>query len=68
MLPRTALAIMGTLPDMKAIPLVEPEVSHEVGLIVADRDPPTPVAAAAVRVAETLALGAIVDKLTWPTN
>jgi DNA-binding transcriptional LysR family regulator len=67
-LPKTVLAVIGQLPDMRAIPLVEPEVSHEVGLIVADRDPPTPVAAAAVRVAESLALGAIVDKLTWPTN
>src|SRR5262249_27573669 len=53
-LPKTVLAVMGHLPDMKAIPLVEPEVSHEIGLIVADREPATPVAAAIVRVAESL--------------
>lgn len=65
-LPKTLLAVIGNLPDMIAIPLVEPEVSHEVGLIVADREPPTPVAAAAVRVADSLTLGATIDKLSWP--
>jgi len=65
-LPKTLLAVIGNLPDMIAIPLVEPEVSHEIGLIVADREPPTPVAAAAVRVADSLTLGATIDQLTWP--
>ena len=35
-------------------PLVEPDASQSVGLIVPDRDPPTPLAAAFLAVAESV--------------
>ncbi len=65
-LPRTVLAVMGQLPGMRAVPLVEPEVSHEVGLITADRDPATPVSAAVMRIAESLHIAGVLDHLSWP--
>ena len=52
-LPEVLVTALGTLPGVRAIPLVEPTASHSVGLIVPDRDLLAPVAAALVAIAAT---------------
>src|SRR3990170_5902405 len=41
-MPQYILEILGTDPGIKAIPLMEPEVAHSVGLVALDRDPVGP--------------------------
>ena len=41
-LPQTFLSLFGEPAGSRAIPLVQPEVSHSVGLVVPDREPLTP--------------------------
>jgi hypothetical protein len=36
------LQTLGNDPDLKAIPLKEPELAHSVGLVILDRDPIAP--------------------------
>lgn len=52
-LPHTAL-LLGEMPDIAAIPLVEPTAAHLVGLVASDRDPLTPVARALLQLAPAL--------------
>ncbi|MBX9682959.1 MAG: LysR family transcriptional regulator [Hyphomicrobium sp.] len=41
-MPHYILDILGNDPGLKAVPLLEPEVSHSVGLVTVDRDPLAP--------------------------
>jgi DNA-binding transcriptional LysR family regulator len=41
-MPQYILNIFGREPGMRAIPLVDPEVAHSVGLVIQDRDPLAP--------------------------
>lgn len=41
-MPHYLLNLLGSDPGLKAIPLVEPEVAHSVGLVIQDRDPVAP--------------------------
>ncbi len=45
-LPHTITYLLGQHHGLLMLPLVEPSVTHEIGLIVPDRDPVTPVASA----------------------
>jgi DNA-binding transcriptional LysR family regulator len=45
-LPATALTLLGNIPGMCSLHLIEPDASHAVGLIVPDRDPMTPIVTA----------------------
>jgi DNA-binding transcriptional LysR family regulator len=45
-LPHTYLAVMGELEGLKSLPLVEPDARHQVGLVVAEREPLQPLARA----------------------
>ncbi len=44
--PGQLLAFMAPLPDLVALPLVEPEAAYLVGTVYSDRDPPVPLAEA----------------------
>jgi DNA-binding transcriptional LysR family regulator len=50
-LPQTFFALFGDPSGLRAIPLVEPDVSHSVGLVVPDREPLTPSARHLVQLA-----------------
>jgi hypothetical protein len=47
---------------MRAIPLVEPEPTHVIGLAIADREPAPPIAQALMVAARKQKLQAIVDR------
>jgi DNA-binding transcriptional LysR family regulator len=53
-LPEALVTTLGPLTGVRAVPLVEPDASHSVGLIVADRDPLTPLGAAILKIAEAV--------------
>jgi DNA-binding transcriptional LysR family regulator len=61
-LPHATLYVFGALPGVRVIPLVEPDASQELGLIVPDRQPLTPVARAFLDVAKTLDVQRIIDE------
>jgi DNA-binding transcriptional LysR family regulator len=46
-IPEYFLDVMGPISDVQAVPLTEPEVEHKVGLVAVDRDPISPLIAAA---------------------
>ncbi|XSG82969.1 MAG: LysR family transcriptional regulator [Methyloligella sp. ZOD6] len=54
-MPAKLAQIMGLTATMRAVPIVEPEVSHTVGLVVPQRDPMTPLINALVSEAQQLA-------------
>ena len=60
-LPHTFRPLVSALPGLHAIPLVEPTVTHTVGLVVADREPLPPLARA------LLAVASAVDVDAWVT-
>jgi DNA-binding transcriptional LysR family regulator len=45
-LPHTYLAVMGELKGLRSLRLVDPDVTHQVGLVVAEREPLQPLARA----------------------
>lgn len=55
--PRNFLDVLGPMPDVRPIPLVEPEVRHVVALVALDRQPPQALVAALFRAAARLAAG-----------
>ncbi|MGE0119612.1 MAG: LysR family transcriptional regulator [Dongiaceae bacterium] len=61
-MPRTFLHIFGVPTGMRAIPLVEPSPTHEIGLVIADREPAPPIAQALMQAARKQKLQAILDK------
>jgi len=50
-LPHPYLAVMGELDGLVTLPLVEPEARHQVGLVVAEREPLQPLARALLAIA-----------------
>ena len=54
-MPEKLADTLGLTESVRAIPIVEPEVTHAVGLIVADREPNTPLVRALVAEARQLA-------------
>jgi DNA-binding transcriptional LysR family regulator len=61
-LPATAMTLMGELPGMCALLLVEPEPTHAVGLIVPDRDPMTPLVSALLEITTPATIAATIDR------
>jgi hypothetical protein len=54
---------------LSAIPLIEPEASHLIGLVASDRDPLPPVARALLDLARTLDIGKPIDRnIEEPTS
>jgi hypothetical protein len=47
--------VLGLTEKVRAIPIVEPEVTHSIGLVVPHRNPSTPLIHALVREAKELA-------------
>jgi DNA-binding transcriptional LysR family regulator len=61
-MPHTFLHVFGVPAGMRAIPLVEPAPTHEIGLAIADREPAPPIARALMQAARKQKLQAILDK------
>ncbi|HXY31518.1 MAG TPA: LysR family transcriptional regulator [Gemmatimonadaceae bacterium] len=51
-MPHAILYLVGEMPGVRAIPLVDPTDSHALGLIVPDRDPLPPITRALVEIAQ----------------
>ena len=54
-MPQALIEAMTLAPEVRSLPIVEPEVTHSVGLIVLERDPMTPMARALNHAARRLA-------------
>lgn len=52
--PRNFLDVLGPMPDVRLVPLVEPDVRHVVALVALDRQPPPALVAALFRAAARL--------------
>ena len=61
-MPHTFLHVFGVPTGMRAVPLVDPEPTHEIGLAIADREPAPPIAHALMQAARKQKLQAILDK------
>jgi DNA-binding transcriptional LysR family regulator len=61
-MPHTFLHVFGVPEDMRAVPLVEPSPTHEIGLAIADRDPAPPIARALMQAARKRKLQAVLDQ------
>jgi DNA-binding transcriptional LysR family regulator len=61
-MPHTFLHVFGVPQGMRAIPLVDPAPTHEIGLVIADREPSPPIARALMQAARKQKLQAILDK------
>jgi hypothetical protein len=48
-MPHTHFDLFGVAPDLIGLDPVEPRHSQAIGLVVADRDPPSPIAAAPLK-------------------
>ena len=46
-IPEYFLDVLGPIADVRAVPLTEPVVEHDVGLVAVDRDPISPLVVAA---------------------
>jgi len=53
-MPQYILEVLGTMSGVRAIPLSEPKVEHSIGLVVADRDPLSPLIEALRDAAKTI--------------
>lgn len=58
--PRNFLDLLGPMTDLRMVPLVAPEVRHQVGLVALDRQPPQALIAALFRAAGRLAAEGVV--------
>ncbi|TDR89216.1 LysR family transcriptional regulator [Enterovirga rhinocerotis] len=54
-LPKVVAESLGLPPTVSSIPIVDPDIAHSVGLIVADREPTTPLVAALLATAREVA-------------
>jgi len=54
-MPAKLAEVLGLTEKVRAIPIVEPEVTHSIGLVVPHRNPLTPLINALVREAKELA-------------
>jgi len=61
-MPHTFLHVFGVPAGMRAIPLIDPAPTHEIGLAIADREPAPPIAHALMQAARKQKLQAILDK------
>ncbi len=60
--PQSFLLLLGAMAGIAAIPLVEPEAMHSIGIVVSDREPLPPVARALLQLARTLALPQAIEQ------
>lgn len=60
--PQGLLNFQAIAEGAEVIPLVEPEISHTVGLVASDRDPPSPLAAAMFALAHGLDIQSRIEK------
>ena len=60
--PHTFLLLLGETDGLMAIPLVEPDASHLIGLVASDRDPLPPAAHALLDLARRLDVGNAIDR------
>jgi DNA-binding transcriptional LysR family regulator len=54
-MPEKLAETLGLTERLRAIPIIEPDAVHTIGLVVPDRDPMSPLAAALVAEAKLLA-------------
>jgi hypothetical protein len=53
-IPEYFLDVIGPIADVRAVPLVDPLVEHNVGLVAVDRDPISPLVLAAFECAKEI--------------
>jgi hypothetical protein len=53
-MPQTFLALFGAFEGLRAIPLIDPEASHVIGLTMAHREPLLPVTREVLEIAKTV--------------
>ena len=53
-IPEYFLEVLGPIADVRAVPLIDPLVEHSVGLVAVDRDPISPLVAAAFECAHAV--------------
>ena len=53
-IPEYFLEVLGPIADVRAVPLIDPLVEHSVGLVAIDRDPISPLVAAAFECARAI--------------
>ena len=56
-MPEYFLNILGPMPGIKAVPLIEPKVEHAVGLVAMSREPRSPIITALFAAAKSLEPG-----------
>jgi DNA-binding transcriptional LysR family regulator len=61
--PHTFLLLLAESDGLAAIPLVDPDASHLIGLVASDRDPLPPVAQSLLNVASRIDLGIMIEDL-----
>lgn len=67
-LPHTITYLIGEMPGIIAIPLVEPDASHSIGLIAAEREPLTPLASAMLDTASQLDVSVFAEFTSSPDH
>ncbi|MDH3639152.1 MAG: LysR family transcriptional regulator [Gammaproteobacteria bacterium] len=65
-LPDSFLAVAGKAEGVFTLPLTEPDIAHTIGLVAADRDPPSPMAHALFDVGEDLDSRVFVGRRSAP--
>ena len=63
-MPQTIFYLIGEIEEVRAIPLVEPEARHTVGIIAPERDPLPPVARALLEMVESHKLASVIEMAT----
>jgi DNA-binding transcriptional LysR family regulator len=63
-LPQTIFHLIGEIAEVRAIPLVEPEARHTIGVIAPERDPLPPIARAFVDLVESHRLQSVIELAT----
>jgi DNA-binding transcriptional LysR family regulator len=61
--PHTFLLLLAESDELAAIPLVDPDASHLIGLVASDRDPLPPVVQSLLNVASRIDLGTMIEDL-----
>ena len=61
-MPKALLQVWGTPENTRALKLVEPEAVRTIGMIIPDRDPPSPLAASMFAMGSTLDLQSEIDR------
>ena len=52
-MPQAMVDVFGVPEGLSALPLVEPDLRHDIGLVTSDRDPPTPMARALLSICQS---------------